>query len=381
MLTHGGSVAETFFDMRLQTWISVAGAALALASLLPAHHSVTARYDEKKSITVKGIVTRVDWSNPHVYLTVERAADSTTWNIELPGTLDLKRARWTRNSIKVGETVTATGNPSREGRQVWATRISVFGQNLSLLPVPKERVRVQLPVPRYPDGHVRLGPEPGKIGYWEGYNGSLFESGVSSVRVNAGGWLANPADAPKIAPFQPWALGLYKYRQANRGSDDPMASCLPAGGPRQFATPYGFQLHEDRERKRLFVFSGGSNRNWRLIYLDGRGLPDLENETFTYFGFSIGRWNGDTLEIQAAGFNERFWFSNGGLPHTESLRLTEKISRPFFDTLNYEVAIDDPGAYTRPWTSIWSPRWVPDEEVPEYFCDDHNREQLRAFEK
>ena len=98
-------------------------------------------------------------------------------------------------------------------------------------------------------------------------------------------------------------------------------------------------------------------------------------------GFSTGKWEGDTLVIRSAGYNERFWFSNGGLPHTEALELVERISRPDADTLRYEVTVTDRATYTRPWTSAWSLRWVPNEEIPEYFCDDHNLEQLRAFEK
>ena len=175
-------------------------------------------------------------------------------------------------------------------------------------------------------------------------------------------------------PFKPWAKGLYEYRQKNFLKDDPMQSCLPAGGPRQFQIPYGVQVLDQPDRNRVFIMSGGGNRNWRLIYLDGRPMPNLEEESTTYFGYSIGKWEGnDTIVATTGGFNERFWFSNGGLPHTEALKLTERISRPDYDTLKYEVTIDDPGAYTRPWTSSWTLRWVPNQEIEEYFCDDYNR--------
>ena len=84
------------------------------------------------------------------------------------------------------------------------------------------------------------------------------------------------------------------------------------------------------------------------------------------------RWCIDTL-----GFNERFWFTNGGLPHTEKLHLTERLSRPDFNTLKYEVRVDDPGAYTRPWSGGWTLQWVPDQEIEEYFCDEYNRDNER----
>ena len=199
--------------------------------------------------------------------------------------------------------------------------------------------------------------------------------------MNRDGLLANIADAGKVAPFQPWAKGLYEYRQRNLLKDDPMASCLPPGGPRQFQVPLGVQILEQPDRKRMFVMSGGGNRNWRLIYLDGRTQPKIEDATSTYFGDAVGRWEGDTLVVNTLGFNERFWFTNGGLPHTEALHLTEHFSRPDFNTLKYEVTVDDPGAYTRPWTGGWTLRWVPDQEIEEYFCDDYNRDEKHAARK
>jgi hypothetical protein len=188
------------------------------------------------------------------------------------------------------------------------------------------------------------------------------------------GLLLNIADAGKVAPFQPWAKGLYEYRQRVLLKDDPTISCLPPSGPRQFQAPYGFQIVEQPDRKRLFVMSAGGNRNWRLIYLDGRTFPENDDVTPTYFGYSAGSWQGDTLVVNTYGFNERFWFVNGGLPHTESLRLIERISRPDFNTLKYEVTVNDPGAYTRPWTGGWTVRWVPNEDPEEYFCQDNNRD-------
>jgi len=75
--------------------------------------------------------------------------------------------------------------------------------------------------------------------------------------------------------------------------------------------------------------------------------------------------------VDAVGFNEKFWFANGGLPHTEALHLTEKFSRPDLATLKYEVTVDDPRAYTKPWTGGWTIPWVPNEEIQEYFCEEN----------
>jgi len=143
--------------------------------------------------------------------------------------------------------------------------------------------------------------------------------------------------------------------------------------------PYGLQILEQPDRKRIFVMSGGGNRNWRMIYLDGRAPATADDATPTYYGNATGHWEGDTLVVESTGFNERFWFSNGGLPHTEKLKLTERISRPDLQTLKYEVTIDDPGTYTRSWSSSWTLTWVPGQEIEEYFCDDNNQDQERAL--
>jgi hypothetical protein len=102
--------------------------------------------------------------------------------------------------------------------------------------------------------------------------------------------------------------------------------------------------------------------------MDGRVHPDMVPPS--NYGHSIGWWEGDTLVIDTVGFNEDFWFSNGGLPHTNQLRMTERLSRPDFDTLIYEVTIDDPGAYTRPWTASWELKWVAG-ELPSHFCQEN----------
>ena len=128
------------------------------------------------------------------------------------------------------------------------------------------------------------------------------------------------------------------------------------------------------DTQRVFVMMGGGNRNWRLIYTDAReqkGQIQGDADNPLYFGRAVGRWEGETLVVDTKGFNERFWFSNGGLPHTQQLHLVERFSRPDFDTLRYDVTVDDPGAYTRTWSAGWTLRWVPGEDMPEYFCQDN----------
>ena len=189
--------------------------------------------------------------------------------------------------------------------------------------------------------------------------------------MNDDALLLDLADAGRVAPFQPWARALYERRQRRLLIDDPSTRCMPPGGPRQFHTSYGFQFLEQRDQERILVLQGGGNRNWRVIHMDGRPAVQPEEAVLTYYGTSTGRWDGDTLIVETVGFNERFWFTRGGLPHTEALRLTERFSRPDLDTLHYEVTIDDPGAYTRPWTGSWTIEWVADDELEEFFCEEN----------
>ncbi|MFM1887398.1 MAG: hypothetical protein RL026_2555 [Pseudomonadota bacterium] len=222
--------------------------------------------------------------------------------------------------------------------------------------------------PRFPDGTVRLDREPGQKGYWDHpSSSSLIEAGVS-VRVGPDGRLARLADAAKVAPFQPWALALYEHRQRTRLQDDPMKVCIGPGNPRQMHTPGGLRIIQDSNYQRVYLLFGGGNRGWRVIYLDGRTPPAPEEVTGTFYGNAVGRWEGDTLVAESTGFNTRYWFSNGGLPHTEALKLTERFRREGKDTLHYEVTVDDPRTYTRPWTSRWTLRWV-DGDIPEQFCE------------
>lgn len=375
--------------------VRVGGAALALAAaLMPAwaHHEMMAEFDDKKPVTLKGTVTSFAWNNPHAFFYVDVAdarGNVANWALELASPSELKKNGWTRESLQVGEAVTVEGNLARDGSKLAEAKTVLLagGKRLSAptseaLPAATRSSQPAKPAPRGPDGHPWFGPEPGQKGYWANPSaGSLVETSAGNIRMNANGLLANLADAGKVAPFQPWARGLYEYRQRTLLKDDPMVSCLPPGGPRMFQVAHGVQFLEQPDRQRIFVMSGGGNRNWRLIYLDGRPLPTSDDVSPTYFGYSNGRWDGDTLVVTSVAFNERFWFSNGGLPHTESLTLTEKFSRPDFNTLKYEVTVDDAGAYTRPWTSGWTLQWVPNEEIEQYFCQDNPLDEAHMVGK
>jgi len=234
------------------------------------------------------------------------------------------------------------------------------------------------PTPRWPDGHPALGQSPNSVdGYWEAPSKTaLVEDGVD-VKMDQYGLLANLADAAKVAPMQPWALGVYQNRQRRLLKDDPtFINCKPPGGPRMYQSNLGIQFVEDNARKRIFVMMGSGNHNYRIIYLDGReqkGLVGGDDDNPLYFGRAVAKWEGDTLVNDMKDFNEDFWFTNGGLPHTSLLHLTERITRTDNDTLRYQVTVDDPGAYTRPWSATWTLKWNGGGTLPAHFCQNNRQ--------
>jgi hypothetical protein len=357
-------------------------AMLAGAVSLRAQHTLAAKFDLTKPLTLTGTVTQVDWANPYVHVLMKVPGDPlpALWAVELDGPIVLANNGWSESSLAPGEVVRVEGfiarNGSRQisGRSVVMTRTNrpvYVGTNGT----PHPRPVASGPTPRWPDGRPRLGPPPGETGYW-GYptRGYLVEDGVN-VPMDQYGLLNNIGDAPRVAPMQPWALGLYRLRQSSFLQRDPMLlGCKPPGGPRQFQQLYGFQFVEQPDFKRVFVLLGGGNRNRRIIYTDGRkqvGQIQGNDDNPLFYGQAVARWEGDAFVVDTRSFNEEFWFDNGGLPHTELLHLTERFTRMDMATMRYEVTIDDPGAYTRPWKSGWTLNWVPGEETPYFLCQDN----------
>jgi hypothetical protein len=355
-------------------------AALAVtgASQVLAHHSFTATYDTARSVRLEGVLTRIDWVNPHAYLfleVVDGDQPPANWAVEFGNIFDLERAGWSGETVAIGDRLRVEAYPARgTSRRAFARSVvlAATGEAVFFAPEVSSGDADPRPAPRWGDGQIRLGPEPGEKGYWGPASapGLVEDTGID-IPMNADAILLELSDAGLVAPFQPWARALYERRQRRLLVDDPVTRCMPPGGPRQFHTPYGIQFVEQRELGRILVLLGGGNRNWRVIYTDRRPVEQRDEVVRTYYGTSVGRWEGDTLVVESVGFNERFWFTRGGLPHTERLHLTERFSRVDFRTLAYEATIDDPGAYTRPWTGRWTIEWVPDEEIQEYFCEEN----------
>ena len=209
-------------------------------------------------------------------------------------------------------------------------------------------------VPRLADGSINLGITSKEKGLW-----------LPRDRTELG---RRSTLAPvETIPFQPWAKALYEDRQIHEL--EPHTRCHPSGAARQFQTPYGVDFVQIPELQRLYIIDIGGPHTYRTVYMDGRPRPD---DVPSSYGHSTGHWEKDTLFIETVGYSERFWLDRTGLPHTEKLRTVERFTRTNYNTIKYEILIDDSNVYTKPWTGGFDLSWTADTEVFEYVCQDNN---------
>jgi hypothetical protein len=235
------------------------------------------------------------------------------------------------------------------------------------------------PTPRLADGTPNLGRVPGEKGVWDvrwvpDFGDRVVGHEVPEAQRKRGYDPKHPgAESQPWVPAMPWAAAVYNYNLRNEGKYDPEGYCVPPGGPRMMVTPYPMEIIQLPEQKRILMTFEGATHIWREIYMDGRQHPTGDALNPTYLGHSIGHWEGDTLVVDAVGFNENTWLDPIGHPHTDLLHLVEKFTRPNKNTLHYEVTIDDPGAYTKPWTVSWDIGWRANGELTEYICQENNK--------
>jgi hypothetical protein len=166
-------------------------------------------------------------------------------------------------------------------------------------------------------------------------------------------------------PLQPWAEKLAAERLSK---DDPEANCLPTGVPRM--APYPWRIVQTPTH--LFFLFEGNIHTFRQIFTDGRKHPaDLDS---TWYGDSIGSWEGETMVVDSIGFNDKFWFDFAGHPHTEQLHVLERYRRPDLGHLEFETTITDPGAYTRPFTMYGHSVLQANADLFEYICNENNQD-------
>src|SRR5579862_8161499 len=170
-------------------------------------------------------------------------------------------------------------------------------------------------------------------------------------------------------PFQPWAADLHRKRVESNSKDNPDAHCLPLGL---------MQLHTHGQPRKMIQAPGlivilyEANGGVRQIFTDGRMLP--KDPQPWWFGYSVGHWEGDTLVVENMGFRDLGWLDVEGSPLTESGKLIERFRRPDFGHLEIEVTIDDPKAYTKPWTVTVYQRLLADTELIEFVCQENEKD-------
>ena len=223
--------------------------------------------------------------------------------------------------------------------------VDALGQQIRRPPAPTG------PPPRLPDGTIDLGD-----GLWIGGGPGDMAAGLP------------PGES---LPLLPSARALLAER-AKRPSDDPYYWCLPMGVPRVTPYPYRFVQNYTIKPTHMYILHEAIIHTYRQIFMDGRKHPaDLDP---TWFGHSIGTWEKDTLVIDTVGYNDKFWFDRKGTPHTEQLHTIERWTRINMGTLVNAVTIDDPGAYSRPFTVTFNARLAPPgDELMENFCQENNQ--------
>ncbi len=167
-------------------------------------------------------------------------------------------------------------------------------------------------------------------------------------------------------PFQPWAEA--KFKTIDSTKDDPNLGCLPHGIPRLMYVPLPFEIFQVPSR--VLVFQEALHQV-RQIYVDGREHPKDLDPTWT--GHSVGKWEGDTLVVDTIGMNDKTWLDHVGLPHSDALHVLERIRRIDHDTMVDDFTIDDPKAYTKPWTAQQVYKLKVGWEIHEYVCEENNK--------
>jgi hypothetical protein len=242
---------------------------------------------------------------------------------------------------------------------------------LSLLPAPGLAQWVKVPeaaLPRTPDGRPNLSAptprlpngKPDLTGVWRSNDNTFVRDIAANLK-------------PEEVPYQPWAKALFDARKDGAySSEDPDAHCLPQGVPKINSVQYPWKLIQTPNS---IVIIYETFNYWRQIFTDGRVLDPDANPT--WMGYSTGQWEGDTFVVDTRGFNGMAWLDQLGRPTTDRLHVIERFRRPDFGRLILDITIDDPGAYTRPWTVSQQVYLRPEWEPLEFICNENNRDIAR----
>jgi len=176
-------------------------------------------------------------------------------------------------------------------------------------------------------------------------------------------------------PLQPWAAELKRQRMAANSKDNPDAHCLPLGIMQLHTHPQPRKIIQSAD---VVVMLYEGNAGIRQLFTDGRPLPGNDPQPW-WFGYSTGRWMGDTLVVDTVGFRDAGWLDVNGSPLSDRAKTTERFRRTSYGTMEVEVTVDDPKAYTRPWSLTVRHRLMPDDELIEFVCQE-NEQSTRHFQ-
>jgi hypothetical protein len=192
---------------------------------------------------------------------------------------------------------------------------------------------------------------------------------VDPGEINSGRQMSDMGiDLPGGLPYQPWLVPIVKERMANKAIDDPHVRCLPDNFLRAYELPHALKFIQN---PRLLVMLNEMNAGYRQVFTDGRPLP--EDPTPSWQGYSSGKWSGNTLVIDTVGVRDDTWIDWNGSVVTEKAKIREEMRRPDFGHLEIRVTVDDPKAYTKPWTVTLKQRIVVDAELIDEICLENER--------
>ena len=227
---------------------------------------------------------------------------------------------------------------------------------------PDGKPNLAAPAPRTADGH------PDFSGMWGWETRANCGSKCNDTQVGRE-FLNIAVNLKGGLPYQPWAAELVKKRAENHSKDDPQVGCMPRGAIRDLTDDFYKRIIQTPDR---LVILSERNILYRQIHTDGR--PLLVDPNPTWNGYSTAKWDGDTLVVQTTGYRDDQWLDSAGNPLTSAAKSTEKFRRPNFGTLEIEVTVDDPKAYTAPWTITLKKPLVLDSELIDFYCLENEKD-------
>jgi hypothetical protein len=266
-------------------------------------------------------------------------------------------------------------------------------------------------VPKLPDGKPNLdGPTPRTAdgrpdlsGLWQfvDSNPRVRPPGAEGVLATAGDASSKSGKPPAVdanglprgfrsqfwdigstipggLPYTPWGAALRKQRMDNNNKDNPDAHCLPMGLLQFHTHPQPRKMIQTKDE---IIIIYEANYGLRDIHLDGRTLPDANDAEPWWYGYSVGHWEGDTLVVETNGFRDDVWLDVQGSPLTSSGKMIERYRRPNYGHLEIDVTVEDPKAYTKPWTVRINQRVMLNTDLIEFVCNENERSDAHLVGK